>query len=164
MSSSEPLTSPPLPDSPGDSSSSESTRYLKLFHFFDFLGILSIFSEFLPGKKCFPALRCVEPKQTMLKKYSVAEIYPVIYFFSIVCLDHTSEDEDCSDSDEEESPGESGSGGEVSGSEDDMMLGLTDETLMRFKRLDLRFLEIGVLRVIFTKRDPQFPGISGQVV
>eukprot|EP00116_Pleurobrachia_bachei_P013017 sb/3473279/ len=31
---------------------------------------------------------------------------------------------------------------------------------MRFKRLDLRFLEIGVLRVIFTKRDPEFPGIS----
>eukprot|EP00116_Pleurobrachia_bachei_P012608 sb/3472870/ len=35
---------------------------------------------------------------------------------------------------------------------------------MRFKRLDLRFLEIGVLRVIFTRRDPEFPGISGQVV
>eukprot|EP00116_Pleurobrachia_bachei_P014077 sb/3474339/ len=35
---------------------------------------------------------------------------------------------------------------------------------VRFKRLDLRFLEIGVLRVIFTKRDPEFPGISGQVV
>eukprot|EP00116_Pleurobrachia_bachei_P017537 sb/3477799/ len=35
---------------------------------------------------------------------------------------------------------------------------------VRFKRLDLRFLEIGVLRVVFTKRDPQFPGISGQVV
>eukprot|EP00116_Pleurobrachia_bachei_P017018 sb/3477280/ len=35
---------------------------------------------------------------------------------------------------------------------------------LRFKRLDLRFLEIGVLRVIFTKRDPEFPGISGQVV
>eukprot|EP00116_Pleurobrachia_bachei_P018042 sb/3478304/ len=34
---------------------------------------------------------------------------------------------------------------------------------VRFKRLDLRFLEIGVLRVIFTKRDPEFPGISGQV-
>eukprot|EP00116_Pleurobrachia_bachei_P015024 sb/3475286/ len=35
---------------------------------------------------------------------------------------------------------------------------------VRFKRLDLRFLEIGALRVIFTKRDPEFPGISGQVV
>eukprot|EP00116_Pleurobrachia_bachei_P000811 sb/3461073/ len=35
---------------------------------------------------------------------------------------------------------------------------------VRFKRLDLRFLEIQVLRVIFTKRDPEFPGISGQVV
>eukprot|EP00116_Pleurobrachia_bachei_P013202 sb/3473464/ len=35
---------------------------------------------------------------------------------------------------------------------------------VRFKRLDLRFLEIGVLRVVFTKRDPEFPGISGQVV
>eukprot|EP00116_Pleurobrachia_bachei_P015787 sb/3476049/ len=33
-----------------------------------------------------------------------------------------------------------------------------------FKRLDLIFLEIGVLRDIFTKRDPEFPGISGQVV
>eukprot|EP00116_Pleurobrachia_bachei_P004029 sb/3464291/ len=37
-------------------------------------------------------------------------------------------------------------------------------TKVRFKRLDLRFLEIGVLLVIFTKRDPEFPGISGQVV
>eukprot|EP00116_Pleurobrachia_bachei_P017721 sb/3477983/ len=36
--------------------------------------------------------------------------------------------------------------------------------LVRFKRLDPRFLEIGVLRVIFTKKDPEFPGISGQVV
>eukprot|EP00116_Pleurobrachia_bachei_P015179 sb/3475441/ len=35
---------------------------------------------------------------------------------------------------------------------------------VRFKRLDLRFLEIGALRVVFTKRDPEFPGISGQVV
>eukprot|EP00116_Pleurobrachia_bachei_P018399 sb/3478661/ len=34
---------------------------------------------------------------------------------------------------------------------------------LRFKRLDLRFLEIGVLCVMFTKRDPGFPGISGQV-
>eukprot|EP00116_Pleurobrachia_bachei_P016554 sb/3476816/ len=31
-------------------------------------------------------------------------------------------------------------------------------------RLDLRFLEIGVLHIVFTKRDPEFPGISGQVV
>eukprot|EP00116_Pleurobrachia_bachei_P010725 sb/3470987/ len=38
------------------------------------------------------------------------------------------------------------------------------ELKVRFKRLDLRFLEIGALRVIFTKRDPEFPGISGQVV
>eukprot|EP00116_Pleurobrachia_bachei_P015899 sb/3476161/ len=35
---------------------------------------------------------------------------------------------------------------------------------VRFKRLDLRFLEIGALRVVFTKRDPEFPGMSGQVV
>eukprot|EP00116_Pleurobrachia_bachei_P015759 sb/3476021/ len=35
---------------------------------------------------------------------------------------------------------------------------------VRFKRLDLTFLEIGALRVVFTKRDPEFPGISGQVV
>eukprot|EP00116_Pleurobrachia_bachei_P018296 sb/3478558/ len=34
----------------------------------------------------FPASRRVEPKQTTLKKYSVAEIYPGIYFFSVVCL------------------------------------------------------------------------------
>eukprot|EP00116_Pleurobrachia_bachei_P011783 sb/3472045/ len=37
-------------------------------------------------------------------------------------------------------------------------------TKVRIKRLDLRFLEIGALRVVFTKRDPEFPGISGQVV
>eukprot|EP00116_Pleurobrachia_bachei_P013800 sb/3474062/ len=42
--------------------------------------------------------------------------------------------------------------------------GVGNETKVHFKRLDLRFLEIGVLRVIFTKRDPEFPGISGQVV
>eukprot|EP00116_Pleurobrachia_bachei_P015992 sb/3476254/ len=35
---------------------------------------------------------------------------------------------------------------------------------VRFKRLDLRFLEIGALHVVFAKRDPEFPGISGQVV
>eukprot|EP00116_Pleurobrachia_bachei_P001227 sb/3461489/ len=40
---------------------------------------------------------------------------------------------------------------------------LANAAKVRFKRLDLRFLEIGVLRVIFTKRDPEFPGISGQV-
>eukprot|EP00116_Pleurobrachia_bachei_P017375 sb/3477637/ len=40
----------------------------------------------------------------------------------------------------------------------------TEGTKVHFKRLDLRFLEIGVLRVIITKRDPEFPGISGQVV
>eukprot|EP00116_Pleurobrachia_bachei_P015508 sb/3475770/ len=40
----------------------------------------------------------------------------------------------------------------------------TKEVEVRFKRLDLRFLETGVLRVIFTKRDPEIPGISGQVV
>eukprot|EP00116_Pleurobrachia_bachei_P013603 sb/3473865/ len=35
---------------------------------------------------------------------------------------------------------------------------------LRFKRLDLRFLEIGAfLRVVFTKRDPEFPGISGLI-
>ena len=37
-------------------------------------------------------------------------------------------------------------------------------TKVRFKRLDPRFLEIGALRVVFTKRDPDFQGISGQVV
>eukprot|EP00116_Pleurobrachia_bachei_P013565 sb/3473827/ len=37
-------------------------------------------------------------------------------------------------------------------------------TKVHFKRLDLRFLEIQELRVILTKRDPEFPGISGQVV
>eukprot|EP00116_Pleurobrachia_bachei_P013119 sb/3473381/ len=42
--------------------------------------------------------------------------------------------------------------------------GLANAAKVRFKRLDLRFLEIGVLRVVFTKRDPEFPGISGQVV
>eukprot|EP00116_Pleurobrachia_bachei_P011258 sb/3471520/ len=35
---------------------------------------------------------------------------------------------------------------------------------VRFKRIDLRFLEIGVLLVVFTKRDPEFSEISGQVV
>eukprot|EP00116_Pleurobrachia_bachei_P012997 sb/3473259/ len=37
----------------------------------------------------FPAPRRVEPKQTTLKKYIVAEIYHGIYFFSVVCLDST---------------------------------------------------------------------------
>eukprot|EP00116_Pleurobrachia_bachei_P016449 sb/3476711/ len=40
----------------------------------------------------------------------------------------------------------------------------TKQAKVRFKRLDLRFLEIQALRVVFTKRDPEFPGISGQVV
>eukprot|EP00116_Pleurobrachia_bachei_P013130 sb/3473392/ len=35
---------------------------------------------------------------------------------------------------------------------------------VRFKRLDLKFLEIGAMRVVFTKRDPEFPGISGQCI
>eukprot|EP00116_Pleurobrachia_bachei_P010689 sb/3470951/ len=42
--------------------------------------------------------------------------------------------------------------------------GPTLKSKVRFKRLDQKFLEIGVLRVVFTKRDPEFPGISGQVV
>eukprot|EP00116_Pleurobrachia_bachei_P018913 sb/3479175/ len=45
-----------------------------------------------------------------------------------------------------------------------LKLGSLPTRKVRFKRLDLRFLEIGVLRVILTKRDPEFPGISGQVV
>eukprot|EP00116_Pleurobrachia_bachei_P002160 sb/3462422/ len=49
------------------SSPIRSTRYLKLFF------------NHTP--------RRVEPKQTTLKKYSVAEIYPGIYFFSVVCLE-----------------------------------------------------------------------------
>eukprot|EP00116_Pleurobrachia_bachei_P019491 sb/3479753/ len=56
------------------------------------------------------------------KSYCVSSILPV---FS----EDTSEDEDCSDSDEEETLGESGGEEEISSSEDDMMLGLTDETL-----------------------------------
>eukprot|EP00116_Pleurobrachia_bachei_P015871 sb/3476133/ len=35
---------------------------------------------------------------------------------------------------------------------------------VRFKRLDLRFLQIGALLVVFTKRDLEFPGVAGQVV
>eukprot|EP00116_Pleurobrachia_bachei_P016124 sb/3476386/ len=37
-------------------------------------------------------------------------------------------------------------------------------TCLRFKRLDLRFLEIKWRSVYLLKGDPEFPGISGQVV
>eukprot|EP00116_Pleurobrachia_bachei_P000523 sb/3460785/ len=55
-----------------------STRYLKLF-----------FNQLWVKTGRFPAPRRVEPKQTTLKKHSAAQIYPGIYFFSVVCLGST---------------------------------------------------------------------------
>eukprot|EP00116_Pleurobrachia_bachei_P004995 sb/3465257/ len=57
-----------------------------------------------------------------------------------------------------------GSGGGAFELKDQNVVHFNQNSSVRFKRLDLRFLEIQGLRVIFTKRDPEFPGISGQVV